>query len=75
MVKRSRIVDREVDLQHVSAINQMPALHHMKLFGVRCAVIIDDGSRIQPNRNQFIKPSWFGESVGRYQGDSLITEQ
>src|SRR5260221_14023368 len=36
-VERIGIVYRDVHFQHVAAIDQVPALHHMELLGLRCA--------------------------------------
>src|SRR5262245_13720115 len=42
-VERPRVRDCHERLQLVATLNQLESLDHMKLVGVRCAVIIDKG--------------------------------
>src|SRR5262245_12849799 len=39
----ARIIDRDQDLHHVAALDELEALHHVQLIGMRRAVVVDEG--------------------------------
>jgi hypothetical protein len=46
-VERVGVIHRDIYFQHVAAVDQVPALHGMKLLGVRRAESVDDGPAVQ----------------------------
>src|SRR6516162_275801 len=49
-VERTGVLDREIDLERLAAVEELEALHHMQLRGVRRAVGIDERLVVHADR-------------------------